>query len=289
MPKNATMPQWRTRREAISKKFDIDGELHLENETIIIGKKQPEEIQQPVSSPTSIFQLPDLIPEMQPIVLPGSWLVVGKGGKPILPTKMYEEPIVAKKKKKKKSRTRKAEATQESIWALEESPSSSKCLQSLHTATAHHEKLAMRGQTVKYWKRYRDQRRMKIHARDVLLASALFREPTDDTEPDTELPIKTRDNKKDGTRDKARRRARDAKASHHFWLDDQPIAMEFVASLDDEKTIPPSAKSSSPISSYEAVTPPTGADAEVAVPQAAEEGKRQKKKQKTQKVTCIIA
>ena len=268
MPKH-TQPLWRTRRNAIDKKGALDVELLQDTETIVMSRKRPEMPTRPMHSPTSILQVPEMLPEMQALILPGAWVEVGKRGKPIINTKMYELPVVAKKKKK---RTRKAEAVPESIWALEEAPASSKCLQVLHTATSYHEKAATLGRTVKYWTRYRQQHALKIQARDALLASAMFSDEDDALEECAALTTLTarhsqlaarrspltltahphrtpltltlrraslgvpaptkRDNKKLGARDKARRLARDAKAEYAFWpaeLDEPAESTELPA------------------------------------------------------------
>jgi len=231
MPKH-TQPLWRTRRNAIDKKGALDVELLQDTETIVMSRKRPEMPTRPMHSPTSILQVPEMLPEMQALILPGAWVEVGKRGKPIINTKMYELPVVAKKKKK---RTRKAEAVPESILALEEAPASSKCLQVLHTATSYHEKAATLGRTVKYWTRYRQQHALKIQARDALLASAMFSDEDDALEERASLGVPAptkRDNKKLGARDKARRLARDAKAEYAFWpaeLDEPAESTELPA------------------------------------------------------------
>ena len=213
MTKHAMPAQWRLRRHAIGKKGALDVELLEETEASIVNKKQPE-VQSGMYSPTSVFQVPELLPEMKPILLPGAWVVVGKRGKPVVNTKMYEPPVVAKKKR---IRTSKAEAILDSIWALEEAPSSSKCLQDLRDITSRLDKAASRGQTAKYWARYRQAHKLKVHARDVLLASAMFAEGDDQAIPFEPEELKQRDNKKNSAREKNRRRARDAKAEQAFW------------------------------------------------------------------------
>jgi len=253
MPKYAPQSQWRSRRNAIGKKAELDIELLQENETVIMSKKQPIEAPNPALSPISIFSIPELMPEMKPITLPGAWVTVGKRGKPIVNTKMYDQPAPPKKKK----RARKEKAAPESIWALEEAPSSSKCLQILHQETMRHKKTATRGRDAKYWARYRQQHDLKLHARDALLAEILFSGSSDDMETSfsqTMKPLKMRDNKKNSNRERARRHARDAKYEDAFWpeeLHDSAFTSIAIPVDDDIKpptmTAPRAAKAKQPV------------------------------------------
>lgn len=222
MTKASMQPQWRYRRNALNKKGLLDVELLLENETVIIGKKRHEPEVQPMS-PTSIFSTPEKMPEMKPIVLPGSWTVVGKRGKPIAQNdKMYDEPI-KKKAKKKRSRARK-DTTPDISWALECAPESSKCLQQLAASTSRKDKEAARGRLARHWGQYRQGKVAKAHAHNSLLASMMMLDEEVDAPEGrcgterTPLPppMTVRNHKKNSAREQARRRARDAKC-WSYW------------------------------------------------------------------------
>ena len=56
------------------------------------------------ASPVSIASaFNELQPEIQSLVLPGAWTVVGKGGKPLKNSKTYDPPKKRKKKNKEGS------------------------------------------------------------------------------------------------------------------------------------------------------------------------------------------
>merc|ERR1719375_139594 len=136
-----------------------------------MGGKWQSEPPQPMSSPTSVFVIPEKMPEIQPIVLPDSWTLVGKRGKPVVQEgKMYDEPHVAKKtKKKRRSRPRKEE-TPEAMWALENMPSSSKCFHKVAVDVASKGKQVAQGRLARYWRRHRLAKAAKVHAHKSLLA-----------------------------------------------------------------------------------------------------------------------
>lgn len=236
MTKASMHPQWRYRRDALNKKSLLDVELLSENETVNVGIKPQPPVQQQISSPTSIFSMPERVPEMKPIVLPGSWIVVGKRGKPIpQEAKMYDEPATkSKKKKKTKSRPRSGNEKTESIWALEAAPASSKCLQDLLVNTSRKDKEATRGRLAKYWGQYRQGKARMAHAHDSLLASMMFDDEVEAPEgrcgPErmpTPRPMKVHDNKKKSARERTRRSARDAKYwSYHDEEEDDASALE---------------------------------------------------------------
>ena len=90
MPKLAAVqPQWRSRRDAIGKKGAVDYELLMESEVdfTIAGKER----NTVTNSPTSIDSTHlEFAPEMKP--LPGAWVTVGKGGRPV--SLMYKSATV---------------------------------------------------------------------------------------------------------------------------------------------------------------------------------------------------
>jgi len=172
-------------------------------------------------SPISVASTLDIPGEMKSLDLPGSWVVIGKGGKPMKNGKMYDEPVTTalkKKKKKQRSRSRKDDAFEAEplVAILEETASSSKCLRELHTATIQREKLVARAQDAKRWARYRRCKQLNLAAVEQLVAALSLAAADDEQEgaPAQALPTAwtgpVKDNKANSRTDKARRRARSA-------------------------------------------------------------------------------
>merc|ERR1712146_724921 len=72
---------------AIGRKGGFEAEMIFESEAVVVKSK-------PVApnSPVRIDSIFDM-PEIKPIVLPGAWTTVGKGGRPLRgEQKMYDEP-----------------------------------------------------------------------------------------------------------------------------------------------------------------------------------------------------
>lgn len=164
MPALANQRLLRQRQFAMGKNAFIESEFLMEAEPIVIPSKQKIEPgnQSPISIASDIF-----LPEIKPITLPGAWTVVGKGGRPVKNAKMYDEP----KKKKKRSRTRKPKDDENATLfaTLEEMPSSSHCLYTLHRAEVRTEKSSVRGRQLKVWKRSKEVKALRGMARDTLL------------------------------------------------------------------------------------------------------------------------
>jgi len=178
MPKYAVQPHWRQRRIAIGRKGAMEAELVTESELVdIVGNGKsaidlPDKRVYDPSSPISVasgFADMESMPEMKPITLPNAWVIVGKGGRPLKNTKMYEEP---KKKKKKRSRKPAAEADS-AFGALHDLPSSSTAYRQHDVAAMRHEKEVAHGKEVKFWVRYQKTKATKKLARDALLATLL--------------------------------------------------------------------------------------------------------------------
>jgi hypothetical protein len=154
MPRYAPPPAWRQYRQNITRKGKLDADLVWESEVVPVQIKQPP--MSPVSSPVSVQDI--YLPEVQPLTLPGSWVVVGKNGKPVK-GKMYEDPKAPKKKRKKKGR--KEEVDHDPLSDLLEEPSSSQCLEMSHRLTAKHDKEIARGKGAKYWAKYREEKAVR--------------------------------------------------------------------------------------------------------------------------------
>ena len=164
--KYAMQPQWRQRRAAIGRKGGFEAEMIFESEAVVVKSK-------PVApnSPVRIDSIFDM-PEIKPIVLPGAWTTVGKGGRPLRgEQKMYDEP---QKKKKKKKKTRKSKKAQQDDFSpeadYEEMPSSSDCLVALSRSMLKHEKAVECKHQARHWAKYRQEKAMKMLARDDLIA-----------------------------------------------------------------------------------------------------------------------
>lgn len=233
----ATQPAWRFRRIAISKKQWFDSNLLMDDAEPFETKHQAA-----AQSPNLIAVSFDALlmePEMKPIVLPGAWTVVGKGGKPVKNVKMYDDPQHPKKKKnKKKTRADDEEVNEEAerLMNIAEEPSSSKCVAKHARLVLQHEKVAQSGLDARRWKSYRANKEVKKFMSDELIRCMLHLEPTDgesevadgdataQTASRGPLPkaMTQRGCKADSRAAKARRRARlDARDAKCFSLEQE--------------------------------------------------------------------
>lgn len=218
MPKHGQQTQWRERHAAISKKY-LDVDLLDESESIPTGiGKAPMPTYQ--TSPTSVASfLPiDLMPEMQPIVLPGAWTTVGKKGKPVKSEpKMYDLP--KKAKKKKKNRDLRPEDDVAASALLEEAPSASACINELARSRLKKEKQSHGGKAIKHWVKRRHEKEMSVAARDELRAR-IDEDGIIIGDAGEHAPVKQR-KKANGRREIARRRARhESTAARCYWPDE---------------------------------------------------------------------
>lgn len=213
---------WRQRRIAMHRKFSMDAELLMEAEPLVPTKMSAIE-----ASPVSIASaFNEFQPEIQSLVLPGAWTVVGKGGKPLKNSKTYDPP---KKRKKKKKKARTIKRGDEPLADMIEMPSSSRCLDEVDRMAIKREKTTSHGRDAKHWARYRQAKQEKIFALDALTAAlgdnGMF---GDSIEPGMiERPhsmpksMKQRNNKKNSHAEKTRRANRLAsQASRCYQLDD---------------------------------------------------------------------
>lgn len=249
------MPHWRQRRFAIGKKVELETEMLWESETL---KPIPDDqIGSKPSSPISVASV--FAGELQPLVLPGAWTVVGKGGKPV--KKMYDEPKKAdegKNKKKKAKKARKVPVEDDApLITLEEEPSSSKCMQTLERSIAARDKQVTRSHEAKFWAGYRQEKQLKREALAVLIA-ALERDKDDDKDDDDETAeLKTQFKpafscKANGAKDKIRRRARSAAAAARCFLHDadEDAAVGFGHTGAEEEAAPRSRRPRSELDLY---------------------------------------
>jgi len=161
---------WRQYRENLARKGGFDAQLVFESEVMVNTLSKENDFIS--SSPVSIAS--SLLPEMQPLNLPGAWTVVGKGGRPLKnEPKMYDEPV--KKKKKKKARRL---VDSELEPTVEEEPSTSKCLEMIERSETQRMKAITRSHDKKYWVRYQQAKQLKREAVEALIA-VLESESTD--------------------------------------------------------------------------------------------------------------
>jgi len=204
---------WRQRKIAIGKKGELETEMLWDSE--VLKPKPNDEIISKPASPVSVAS--SFAAEMQPFVLPGAWTVVGKKGKPVK-GKMYDEPQVQVKKKKSKKKARKAPTDDDDLplVALEEAPSSSKCLHALDRSTAARNKVVHRSLDAKFWSTYQQKKELKREALTTLLASLEIDGALDKDDKTTQSKIAQSKPafscKANAAKDKARRRARSAAA-----------------------------------------------------------------------------
>jgi len=220
---------WRQRNNAIRRKgsyeanllFDGDEDDHVQLAPHSLKSTKAKYVQvddqlSEIGSPVSVASTLGVPGELKSLTLPGAWVTVGKGGKPLANDKMYDAPVHKLTKKKKKRTRRKADALSELeplVLALEEVPSSSKCLQSLEHSTAQRRKQLMRTKDGKHWARYNRAKLLKVEALAALVAT--LEDPSEDalstTPPTAAKPRK--DNKANQQKDKIRRKARSAAAA----------------------------------------------------------------------------
>jgi len=209
MPKLAAVqPQWRSRRDAIGKKGAVDYELLMESEVdfTIAGKER----NTVTNSPTSIDSTHlEFAPEMKP--LPGAWVTVGKGGRPV--SLMYKSATVLSTLNPRAAEflpayyaiedsSNEANHVDEILrmmhhlvsvndseqlmlakqfadadpiddleTEIEEEASSSPCLQAQGRSTRQREKALARAKDAKYWRKYQQAKHLKVVARDTLIAA----------------------------------------------------------------------------------------------------------------------
>jgi len=154
------------RTNAILKKTWMDTEMI--NESEVLNALPSKQVAAPTSPITvaSTFGLMEKIPEITP--LPGAWIEVGKGGRPVK-SKMYHDPP-HKSAKKKRVRVKKYEETDPAVLALGEEPSSSKCMQIFEHASMARKKQVAKSKDIKYWMHYQQEKQFKVYARDLLVA-----------------------------------------------------------------------------------------------------------------------
>lgn len=233
MPSKLSQPHYRQRRHAINRKLSLESELLMEAEPFEViaplGKQPVREIGSPISIASSFEER---LPEIQPIVLPGAWVMVDRKGKPVRHEKMYDEP---KKKKPRRKRAPKASHGVELI-DLEEGPSASNCLRGFNThKLSAHEKEARQSLTAKHWARYREQKQGKERALAALLATLNDQGMLDGVgagECTAPAPLKAKNLKGNTRREQVRRAARRAEARERcYWpeADDEWFPIETSA------------------------------------------------------------
>jgi len=231
---------WRQRHIAIGRKGEYEADLLYGAEgdiscteaplepNVEMLKRNIEQIVDHSSSPVSVASTLSTSVEMKPFLLPGSWVVVGKGGKPTKSSKMYDEPVTfaaaEKKKKKKKHRTNNMFEEAEPLVTLEDRDASLKCLRVLDRSIAQHQKNKSRRQTVKYWAKYQCAKLLKRDALNELIETLSLSDDegkaTDEASPVLPSKKRSRDNKANRNKDKARRRARSLAAAACCFLHD---------------------------------------------------------------------
>jgi len=224
--------QHRIRAAAIGKKGGIEAAMLMESELVVTTKMMQRRVDDISASPTNIAStfdlnempmmklLPEALEEIKP--LPGAWMVVGKGGRPLKDGVMYDAPS-PKKKKKKRNRARKVPGSDCEEWSeladFAEAPSTSTCEQMLHCSTMRRQKEVGKQQERKLWSAYRQEKTIKILARDSLIYTlakgGMLCEEAE--EPALEMsepePLPRRHDKGSSLRSKLRRRARFASAA----------------------------------------------------------------------------
>jgi len=166
MPKYSMPSQARMRTNAILKKTWMDTEMI--NESEVLNTLPSKQVAAPTSPITvaSTFGLMEKIPEITP--LPGAWIEVGKGGRPVK-SNMYHDPP-HKSAKKKRVRVKKEEERDLAVLSLGEEPSSSKCMQIFEHAGVARQKQVAKSKDIKYWMHYQQEKQFKVYARDLLVA-----------------------------------------------------------------------------------------------------------------------
>lgn len=195
------------------------------------------------ASPISVASTFETMPEIKPIVLPGAWVTVGKGGKPLKNTKMYDDPTKASKKKKRRRVRKQQPADTEPadlalLVALEGAPSTSKSVERHERASTRREKMLARADDAKHWARYRKAKDAKAVAHDALVAALGYGPDGPDDLADDEIgendePAVPKPRSPRKLVEKVRRRARrDAAAARCYSQD----ALEDVPFESDAKT-----------------------------------------------------
>ena len=252
MPTTRTQSMnWRQRRFATNRKGAFETDMLFEDEDgfnmapkPLTSKNAMPNLSSQPDSPVSVASALNVPVEVKPLMLPGSWVVVGKGGKPLKNDKMYDEPVSAsKKKKKKKSRARTIAESELLVVTLEEAASSSKCLQAVERSTTRRNKLVARSQDAKHWAGYHRAKQLKRDALDELVAALSLVDDAGDeaTPPAPPAPKATKDHKANSSKDKARRRARSEAAAARCFpydLDEKDGIDEFFAEADGASVSP---------------------------------------------------
>jgi len=255
MPARVAQPRYRARREAIGRKSMFEAEFLMTDDDIEAlaaprsddphrGKRAAPTPSSPVTVSSLLLEL--MPPEVQPIVLPDAWTVVGKGGRPIknaVKDAMYDQP---KPEKKKRVRVRKVvceeDEDEESLFLarLEDAPSSSKCTQQFERSTMQHFKQVTRSRDAKMWARYRlaKQEAILAQATALMLSEAEAAETPDHSallRPDHSALRPTKQRRLANSRaEKTRRKAREAHARERcYWPEAEdeviPAAPQTVA------------------------------------------------------------
>jgi len=281
MPVRSVMPAWRQRRVAIGKKGAFEAELLWESELAFDNKPEiaatPSKLDSKPTSPISVATVLDV--EIQPLVLPGSWSVVGKGGKPLKQsTKMYDEVVptsITTRSTKKKHRTRRSQTLiePEPLLATIGEAATSSCLKALDRSTAQHNKKVTRSKEAKFWAAYQQDKQLKREALAGLLAE--LDAPEDEAEMASvhkpRMAMATKDNKANRAKDKARRRARAVSAAARCYMfDTEDESLMLLAQPMPTSTPTPTPSITSEASLIEAMdkTVPEVTVAEVTVPDA---------------------
>jgi hypothetical protein len=246
MPASAAQPRflYRARREAIGRKTMFQAEFLMTDDDIeaspatrsndlhcgkLAAKPAPR-------SPMSVASLVlELVPEVQPINLPDSWIMVGKGGRPLknaFKDKMYDAPRQPAKAKRVRVRNVCDEdEDEESLFlaCLEEAPSSLKCTQLLQRSVIQHNKHVTRSREAKMWARYRlaKQEELLAHAAAFMLSEV---EAADNLAADNLALFIPRPTKQrrfaNSHAEKTRRKVRQAHARERcYWPESEDEAM----------------------------------------------------------------
>lgn len=183
--KYATQPQWRQRRQAIGRKAGLEADMLFDSEPLVaVSKPTIVPPSSPVTIESSLFDMA----EIKPLLLPGSWTTVGKGGRPLrVEQKMYDAPL--KKKRQRERRPKKSEEEEGSLAEYEEMPSSSNCLVTLSMSMLKHQKAVDRKHQAKYWDKHRQERTIMAIARDNLVAELAAEGALDDDEVGTPVLV----------------------------------------------------------------------------------------------------
>jgi len=205
------------RRAAICKRTFAHDELE---EVLLPAPKPP-------SSPATVFAVLDdtKMPEITP--LPGSWLTVGKKGRPIKDMsamKMYDPPSPTRKKQKKKRRHAKKDLDPIKDLDAKIEQASTSAESACYRASERRAKKCVVGKDERFWARYRQAKRAMEAERDLLFPQA---EAEEEAIP---APAARRDPKK-------RRPA--TKARHHARLASRDARCYPLEGQEDAAEVPP--------------------------------------------------